>query len=519
MFGVQFYPTPKNLVNRMLDLVDWERVQFALEPSAGKGDIAQGIRERLKQKKRPCQLDCVEIDQELRAVLKQRGFTVVENDFLAWDAQTRYDLIAMNPPFREGDRHLLHALDLMTHGGQIVCLLNASTLERAESHARQDLMNRLHQYRATVQTLTGAFSDAERRTDVDVALVYVDIPKEAEKDVWPDDMRRAADLPETEQETTDIVDADFFKAIVQRYQMEARIGLKMIDQFQNLNRFVGDREIIRLSVANPEEVEMSLQNKYVRELRAQYWKILFEAREMQQLMTREVRDAYLSKLQTFRAFDFTMDNILRVKIELSKTLVSNVEDAIMKVFDDLTYEHSMGKNNNIHYYNGWKTNKACRVNKKVIVPFWGLYDSRWGGSWTTYRAKDYLMELEKILGYLDNGRTDGMSCENVIHAAFNTAADRYDGRKLNCKFFDVEFKKKGTVHIYFTDERLLKKFNLFAGRKKNWLPDGYGSTRYDDMTEEEKAVVKSFEGKSSYEDTVIGQAFYIAAPELLMIGG
>lgn len=39
MFGVQFYPTPTKLVDRMLDLVDWERVKFALEPSAGKGDI------------------------------------------------------------------------------------------------------------------------------------------------------------------------------------------------------------------------------------------------------------------------------------------------------------------------------------------------------------------------------------------------------------------------------------------------------------------------------------------------
>lgn len=519
MFGVQFYPTPKNLVDQMLELVEWDRVQFALEPSAGKGDIAQGIRERMKQKKEPFQLDCVEIDSDLRAVLRQRGYTVVANDFLEWDAQTRYDLIVMNPPFRDGGRHLLHALDLMKHGGQIVCLLNASTLERAGSPVRQDLVQRLYSYGAKIQKLTRAFSGAERSTDVDVVLIYVDIPDESREEINLDGMRRAADLPETDCQTSDIVDADFFQAIVQRYQMEARIGLKMIDQFQHLNRFVGDREIIGVTVASPEEAQMSLQNKYVRELRARYWKTLFEAREMQQLMTREVRDAYLSKLQTFRTLDFTMDNILQVKIELSKTLVSNVEEAIMKVFDDLTYEHSMGKNNNIHYYNGWKTNKACRVNKKVILPFYGLYDPRWGGCWSAYKAKDYLIELEKILGYLDNGRTDGMSCGNVIHAAFNTAADKYDGRKLHCKFFDLEFKKKGTVHIFFTDERLLKKFNLFAGRKKNWLPDGYGEKRYDDMTEEEQEIVKSFEGKVSYEDTVSGKAFYIAEPELLMIGG
>lgn len=518
MFGVQFYPTPAGLVEKMMGLVDWDRVQFALEPSAGKGDIAQRVKQHLARNKQPCQLDCAEIDPDLRAVLKQRGYTVVANDFLEWDAQTRYDLIAMNPPFADGDRHLLHALDLMKHGGQIVCLLNASTLERADSPHRRDLMQRLVDYGASIERLSGAFSASERRTDVETALVYVDIPRVEDTDVDLDSMKRAADLPTRDEKTTDVVDADFFKAIVQHYQMEARIGLKMIDQFQALNRFVGDREIIKLSIANPEEVQMNLQNKYVRELRAQYWKTLFEAREMQQLMTREVRDAYLAKLQTFRSLDFTMDNILQVKIELSKTLVGNVEDAILKMFDDLTYEHSMGKNKNIHYYSGWKTNKACRVNKKVIVPFWGLYEPRWGGSWSTYRAKDYLMELEKILGYLDNGRTDGMTCDKIIYDAFSTAADKYDGRKLHCKFFDLEFKKKGTVHVFFTDERLLKKFNLFAGRKKNWLPDGYGSKLYDEMTVEEQEVVKSFEGKQSYEDTMSGQAFYIAAPELLMIG-
>ena len=514
MFGVQFYPTPAGLVEKMIGLVDWDRVQFALEPSAGKGDIAEGIKRHVRQ---PIQLDCAEIDPDLRAVLRQRGYNVVANDFLEWDAQTRYDLIVMNPPFRDGDRHLLHALDLMQHGGQIVCLLNASTIERAGSPVRQDLVQRLYSYGAKIQKLTRAFSGAERSTDVDVVLIYVDIPDESREEINLDGMRRAADLPETDCQTSDIVDADFFQAIVQRYQMEARIGLKMIDQFRNLDRFVGDRGLIKLSVSSGEQAEMSLQNKYVRELRAYYWKTLFEAREMQKLMTREVRGAYLAKIQSFRSLDFTLDNILQVKIELSKTLVSNVEDAIMKVFDDLTYEHSMGKNKNIHYYNGWVTNQACRVNKKVIIPFYGLYDPRWG--WSAYKAKEYLMELEKILGYLDNGRTDGMSCDNVIHAAFNTAADKYDGRKLHCKFFDLEFKKKGTVHIFFTDERLLKKFNLFAGRKKNWLPDGYGEKRYDDMTEEEQEIVKSFEGKVSYEDTVSGKAFYIAEPELLMIGG
>ena len=235
-----------------MEKVDWNKVQFALEPSAGKGDLAMGIRNRMKQEKKPFQLDCVEIDPDLRAVLRERGFAVVENDFLKWDAQTRYDVIVMNPPFRDGDKHLMHALELMKHGGQIVCLLNESTIRNAESPLRRSMVKLLAEYQTTIESVSGAFMDAERKTDVDVALVYVDIPKEAEKEIGLDDMREAADVPESETECNELVDADFFKAIVQRYQMEARIGLKMIDSFQSLNRFVGEREIIRISIASPE---------------------------------------------------------------------------------------------------------------------------------------------------------------------------------------------------------------------------------------------------------------------------
>ena len=44
MFGIQFYPTPEWLVDKMLDKVDFSDVTSILEPSAGKGDIIQGIR-------------------------------------------------------------------------------------------------------------------------------------------------------------------------------------------------------------------------------------------------------------------------------------------------------------------------------------------------------------------------------------------------------------------------------------------------------------------------------------------
>lgn len=110
-----------------------------------------------------------------------------------------------------------------------------------------------------------------------------------------------------------------------------------------------------------------------------------------------------------------------------------------------------------------------------------------------------------------------MSVRDVLHKAFSTASKKYDGQRLQCKCFAVELKKKGTVHIFFTNEELLKKFNLFGGRKKNWLPPVYGKKRYADMSREEKAVVDRFEGKQQYQDTVRNEAFYFNAPGMLAL--
>lgn len=72
MFGIQFYPTPKPVVEMMMDKVEWSGVRFVLEPSAGKGDIVDGVAKQLKGKVH--QIECVEIDPDLREVLRGLGF-------------------------------------------------------------------------------------------------------------------------------------------------------------------------------------------------------------------------------------------------------------------------------------------------------------------------------------------------------------------------------------------------------------------------------------------------------------
>ena len=41
-----FYPTPYNLIEKMLSTVNFYMIKSILEPSAGKGDIVDAIRKR-----------------------------------------------------------------------------------------------------------------------------------------------------------------------------------------------------------------------------------------------------------------------------------------------------------------------------------------------------------------------------------------------------------------------------------------------------------------------------------------
>lgn len=72
----------------------------------------------------------------------------------------------------------------------------------------------------------------------------------------------------------------------------------------------------------------------------------------------------------------------------------------------------------------------------------------------------------------------------------------------------------GTCHIEFNDPALIKKSSIYECQEKGWLPPGYGVAGYDDLDSEAKAVVDSFEGRESYEETVGKSEFYLLADDV-----
>jgi len=89
--------------------------------------------------------------------------------------------------------------------------------------------------------------------------------------------------------------------------------------------------------------------------------------------------------------------------------------------------------------------------------------------------------------------------------------------EIQLKYFTVTFYKKGTCHIEFTDLELLKKFNYYAANKKSWLPPSYEKAKYEDMTQEEKAVIDDYEGKAEYQKVHANKDYFIEEMDFPML--
>lgn len=173
----EFYPTPEALLEKIFEGVKWPRIKSVLEPSCGKGDMALWIKETAKTHYMDLEdIDCIELDPELRQIAKGNRLRVVHDDFLTYRTFKRYDLIAMNPPFSRGAEHLMKALEMQKDGGNIVCILNAETLKNPFTNLRKVLKGKLEQYNAAIEYMEEAFLDSEHPTTVEVAVVKVSIP-------------------------------------------------------------------------------------------------------------------------------------------------------------------------------------------------------------------------------------------------------------------------------------------------------------------------------------------------------
>jgi len=572
-----FYPTPPALVEKMLAFIDFKRCFTFLEPSAGDGAIVWGIAERTNTgyRESTATVDCIELDETLRALLRARFGSerhadyqdkfheldrlsyhdrspdqtrqmneyrrmmelisfkarLVHDDFLTFAARKRYDAIIMNPPFENGDAHLLRALDIMQDGGQIVCLLNAETIRNPYTLMRQALLQRLTTLEAQIQFLPGEFEtrDTRRKTSVEVALINITIPASRTASFIFDRLRKAkeqaADTPPPESL---IRMGDKVVEMVEQFDFETECGLQIIREYEGLRPYMMEDYdqkgysscILTLTVGTDGN---SLQhcdiNKYLRKTRLKYWRALLSVPEFVGMLTSNLQDEFRDTINKMADYDFTEFNIRQVLMELQSKLSQGVEDTILNIFDQLTAEYSWypESKTNIHYFNGWRTNQAHKIGKKSIIPTYGVFSSyAWSRqTFSTTEAYKCLADIEKVLNYLDDGTTGEIDLSHVLRAASNGGQTR----GIFCKYFTVDLFKKGTCHIKFHNQDVIDRLNIYGSRRRRWLPPNYGRERYENMTPEEQAVVDDFQGQEAYAKVCADPGLWLVEPQgTLMLG-
>lgn len=584
-----FYPTPPALAAKLLNGINIGAVHRILEPSAGTGNLIRALAPKIYPYyysgacygNQVWDVDCCEIDMALRGILaenfseravedvrqtmkamqqiencdeydytrkmseaslpvyealketecmlKHTKVRIVNDDFLTYETEQHYDLILMNPPFANGDLHLLKAIQMQKRGGgQIRCILNAETIRNPYTNRRKLLNQWLQELEAEIEFVEGAFKDAERETDVEVALIKIDIPKpELLSEFWTNAEMAQQQAEATAEMPTDLVLPDIIKQFVARYKVEIKAGVKLIREYVALSPYIMrsatkneyDKPILMMGVGTASATERPSVNEYISLVRRKYWALLFQRKEFTGQLTKNLQEMLNAKVNEMVNFEFSEFNIRQILHEMHCAMQQGVVETILELFETLTVRHSVGDwSQNIHYFNGWKSNKAHYINpKKCIIPGWVYPDWSWSKeTFQVGRALGYLSDIEKALNYLDGHATEEVKLDWQLNAANQTVKTK----NIYCKYFSVTFYKKGTIHIVWHPacRDLIDRFNIFCARQRNWLPPCYGKTTYSQMDAEEKAVVDSFHGdgtegsgEKAYAN-VLARANYYLAP-------
>ena len=126
-----FFPKPLPLIVDMLDHAEINDSHRVLEPSAGKGDIADEL------VKLSAHVDLVERHHSLTRILGVKGHNPRTMDFMGFSPNEGYDRIVMNPPFENGQdiEHVRHAFDLLKPGGRLVAIMSMGPFYRQDRQA------------------------------------------------------------------------------------------------------------------------------------------------------------------------------------------------------------------------------------------------------------------------------------------------------------------------------------------------------------------------------------------------
>jgi len=125
-----YFPTPRAVVELMIERADIEEGNHILEPSAGAGAIADVIKEKYPN----VTIEVSEVNYTLQEILQGKGYELVSPNFMEFLDNFQYDRILMNPPFEnlQDVDHVRKAYDHLFEGGRLVSIMSPAPFYRKD---------------------------------------------------------------------------------------------------------------------------------------------------------------------------------------------------------------------------------------------------------------------------------------------------------------------------------------------------------------------------------------------------
>jgi hypothetical protein len=167
-----YFPTPKELADRVAKEAGIKPNMRVLEPSAGKGSLADAALPYLDGDK--SNITTIEPVSPLQNILKVKGYNVSDDrDFM--EHKGEYDRILMNPPFEnmQDVDHVKHAYSLLAKGGKLVAITSESPFFSSNKKATE-FRDWLDNVGGDSEKLPeGSFKTSDRSTGVNTRLVTI----------------------------------------------------------------------------------------------------------------------------------------------------------------------------------------------------------------------------------------------------------------------------------------------------------------------------------------------------------
>lgn len=130
---------------------------------------------------------------------------------------------------------------IQKNGGNIICILNAETIDNPCTNRRKALVQKLEKYQADISYYDDAFDteDVDRKTNVRIAVVKVQIPEtEFSSQIYEKLKQKQYSELQIDEEITDVAVNDLVKNIVKQYELEVDAGIALIREYKGMKKYI-----------------------------------------------------------------------------------------------------------------------------------------------------------------------------------------------------------------------------------------------------------------------------------------